>query len=100
MLNKIFSDSFHLLKFLLEDLGESLLSDSNSALNQDCELYQLCWAVLFGAALAAALARGRLRPPWWLLPRAHPRVELDSGRVIMIIIVSGKKEPNENRKMQ
>ena len=41
MLNKIFSDSFHLhLKSLLEDLGVSLLSDSTVTLNQDYELYQ------------------------------------------------------------
>ena len=67
MLNKNFSDSFHLhLKFLLEDLGESLLSDSNSALNRDCELCQFCSAVLFGAALGAALEREQLWPPWRL----------------------------------
>ena len=36
MLNKKFSDSFHLhLKSLLEDLGVSLLSDSTLTLNQD-----------------------------------------------------------------
>ena len=82
MPNRTFSDSFHLhLKFILQDLGEFLLSDSSLALNQDCELCQFCWAAPFGATLTAALEREQLWPPWQLLPRAHPRVELDSGRV-------------------